>query len=103
MWDGWNNILNCISDFFESITFFLVVWLLLPLSEKMQAKHDDFKKFLYQGFIDRKQLEEAIHNQNPGMPEVVKEMLSEDLKVLDTLYESTSSAQSTLPAMISVD
>jgi hypothetical protein len=50
----------CINNLLEMLTFFLVVKLMLPFTQKEKENKSQFKKFLFNGFADRHELKAAI-------------------------------------------
>ena len=51
----------------EAMTFGLVIFLMLPMGGNQKMKRDEFQRFLFVGFLDRTQLEAAIHMQYPDL------------------------------------
>jgi len=54
------NLLNDAADLFEAISFFLVVYLMLPITDAAKQKRDRFQQFLFNGFLNREELKKAI-------------------------------------------
>ena len=49
---GVSDLMLALVDLFELLTFYLVVFLMLPMSELQQNKKKEFTKFLHRGFVD---------------------------------------------------
>lgn len=61
------DILATVTDLLELLTFYLVIFLMLPLSTNMRNKRKEFNTFLHRGFVDFDHLESAVIAQNPEM------------------------------------
>lgn len=57
---GTVDFLQFYGNTIELITFFLVIYLLMPLSNEAYAKYVALKRFQFTGFVDCEKLEEAI-------------------------------------------
>ena len=62
-------------DFTELTTFFLVVSLMLPVTEKAKQRYVEMQSFIFGGFVDREELESAVLEQNPDLTTSQKEFL----------------------------
>ena len=53
-------MLSLFANIVELATFYLFVYLMLPISEKAKKKRAEFQKFLFCGFVKPEELENAI-------------------------------------------
>jgi len=49
------------------MTFFLVVKLMLPITQSEKEKKSKFQRFLFKGFADQNELKAAVLTNNPDM------------------------------------
>ena len=54
------------------MTFVLVQYLMMPIGAHQEFKRQEFQRFLFDGFLDRSELEAAIQKQNPDLTESQK-------------------------------
>lgn len=60
-----SDLLVDISNTIMFVTFYMVVFLMLPISKRQKRQQMEFKKFLFGGFLDKDHLESAIFDKNP--------------------------------------
>jgi len=68
-WDGIYELCSFVANLAEAVTFVLVVFLMIPIGKHQQFKRAEFQRFLFVGFMDRRELEEAIRLQYPDLTE----------------------------------
>lgn len=100
---GFGNLSEVFANFFELTTFFLVVFLMLPLSAEKRKKRSDFTKFLHNGFMDVDHLESAILAQNPELTAEDKEILHDDMVRVDRLIHMSGDCTSIMSSMVVID
>jgi hypothetical protein len=49
------------------LTFFLVIKILMPMTNEEKDNKSQFRKFLFNGFADKNELKAAVFAQNPLM------------------------------------
>ena len=74
----------------EAMTFGLVIFLMLPMGGNQKMKRDEFQRFLFVGFLDRTQLEAAIHEQYPNLTASQKSFIRSDLNEMEELMTKSS-------------
>ena len=85
---GVSDILNDLSCAVEIAMFTLVVWLMCPFTEDQKRKCKDLQKFLFNGFLNIKDLEAAIMDQHPNLSEEQQIYIKRELEVLYVLLEN---------------
>lgn len=68
-WTGVDDLSSFLSSLAEAVILGLVVFLMLPIGEDQRFKRQEFQRFLFVGFVDRRELEEAIRLQYPNLTE----------------------------------
>lgn len=91
----WNTV--------EQAAFFLVVHLMLPLTETARQRCAQMQSFVFCGFVDRQELENAVLAQNPDLTKQQKETLKKDISELNKLFESCGSARLMVGRMVSIE
>lgn len=54
-------------DLIEESSFFLLIYLMLPVTDSAKKCRTDMNRFLFDGFVNLEKLEEAVIAQNPSM------------------------------------
>ena len=60
---------------FEACSFWLVLYIMLPLTDRQKRQRKNLKTFLLNGFINIEHLESALLERNPSMNEDQKEKI----------------------------
>ena len=101
IWWGLANSSFILRNLFESAIFCLVVLLMLPMTKKQMQRAEDFKKFLFGGFLDADQLEKAVIAQNPELSDFHKDLIREEVQELKTKLRSDNT-QAIVGGMVEV-
>ncbi len=64
---------------FDCAGFVLVLYLMIPITERQKKGRADFQTFLFNGFMDVDHLQSAIFAQNPDMTEDERWIVIKDL------------------------
>lgn len=67
VWGGIVYLLLDLDNTTEILIFFLVAFLMNPVTQSLQNRHQQFQMFLFNGFVDKDHLESAILAQNPDL------------------------------------
>ena len=96
------DLLGLISNCVEMATFYLVVFLMLRVTETAKARHIALQKFLLSGFVNPKELEAAVFAQHPDMPEEVKGNVRHDCRWLGSFVANDSVTGSIVSGMVEI-
>ena len=88
---------------FESASFCLVLYVMLPITKKQQARRQDFQTFLLNGMMNVDHLEEAIIKANPDMTEDQKQNVRRNCERLSSFLEVASTSSSVVSEMCIID
>ena len=80
--------------------FLVVLMLMLIVRQNQRMKRSEFQKFLFVGFLDRRELETAIHLQYPDLTASLLEYIRDNLDEMEELM--TKSSQEITAAMVTV-
>lgn len=69
IWFGVANLFSALSIPFEQLTFFLVAYLLNPFMLFQRKKRQEFRMYLFNGFINWRNFEAALIAQHPNIGE----------------------------------
>ena len=83
-------------------TFYLVVFLMLRVTETAKARHIALQKFLLNGFVNPKELEAAVFAQHPDMPEEVKGNVRHDCRRVASFVGKDSVIGSIVSGMVEI-
>ena len=98
---GLANITFIVSNLFESTIFYLVVSLMLPITEAQKKKTQNVEKFFLFGcFIDADELERALFSQHPDLPELQKGFIRQDIKDLIARVRPSKNTNAIVGGMI---
>ena len=75
----------------EQSTFFLVVYLMLPITSGQRRRKEELQRFLFCGFVEPSELKNAIKAQNPNMTPDTESIVMQDLGRLDSFLGATAS------------
>ena len=100
---GWYDLCAAFSDVFENASFCLVLYVMLPITKKQQARRQDFQTFLLNGMMDVDQLEEAIIKANPDMTEDQKQNVRRNCQRFNSFLEVASTSSSVVSEMCIID
>jgi hypothetical protein len=98
---GINVLVICLANLLELCTFFLVVKLMLPITQSDRKLRSKFQRFLFKGFADINELKAAILVNHIVMTEEQRARVDYDCALLASLT-SSSSTQSILGGMVEV-
>lgn len=76
---------------------------MLPLTDEQLKHRAEFNTFLLDGFIDVRQLEEAIYEQNPDLRETEKAVIANDLDKFQKLLTESSTSSSIVSELVIVN
>jgi hypothetical protein len=85
----------------ELMTFFLVVHLLNPW-KRQQQKCEEFRTFIFYGFVNLQALEAAILAQHPGLTKESLHVIFSDLTELDSFLGEARDTDSIISNMVNV-
>lgn len=97
---GVNDLLIMTQQTIEMITFYLVVFLMMPLTKKSKQRFAALQKFLLNGFIKPEELEAAVLAQNPDMDEETRNQVRHDCQWMGNVL--AQSGHSIMSGMTSV-
>ena len=100
---GLSNVCKILMNIVQLTTYFLVVHLMLPLTEQQVRKKAEFVKFLFVGFVKQDQLESAILAQNPHLTEEQQQTIHEDIERLHDFTRKRQNTQSILSSVAHVN
>jgi hypothetical protein len=100
---GVANITVVLSVFAQCGCYILVLYLMLPITDEQMKHRADFNTFLLDGFIDVRQLEEAILAQNPDLTAAEKSVIVQDLNTFNKLLAEAASSSSIISEMTIVN
>ena len=69
------DIFIIVSSFTETLTFLLVINMMLPLTKIQQNRKRELHQFFLNGFVDFKNLEQAVMERNPDIDELERQSL----------------------------
>lgn len=87
---GFFNLLTLIGNIIEMTTFYLVVFLMMPITETAKQKHIALKQFLLNGFLKPEELAAAVIAQDPEMPEETKNFIRHDCQWVGSLMGTSA-------------
>lgn len=91
--DDWGSVFIlavCLGCLIEAVTFGLVIFLMIPVGDHQKFKRQEFQRFLFVGFVDRTQLEEAIRKQYPDLSETELSFISSELDCMESMMTESS-------------
>ena len=88
---------------FENASFCLVLYVMLPITKKQQARRQDFQTFLLNGMMDVDQLENASIKANPDMTEDQKQNVRRNCERFSSFLEVASTSSSVVSEMCIID
>ena len=97
---GTYNLLGLIYNCIEMATFYLVVHLMMAVTQTARTKYIALQKFLLNGFLKPEELEKAVRAQNPEMPQEAQDNLHDDCQHLNNMLGDSS--RSILSGMVEV-
>ena len=71
------------------LTFFIVIKIMIPMTNEEKENKSQFRKFLFNGFADKYELKAAVFAQNPSMLEEERNLMEKSLETLGKLIETT--------------
>ena len=71
------------------LTFFLVIKIMMPMTNEEKDHKSQFRKFLFNGFADKNELKAAFFAQNPQMQSEERSLMENSLETLGKLIETT--------------
>lgn len=90
VWADIYNLTLFLLSVVEAITFSLVVFLMLPMGENQKMQRKEFQRFLFVGFVDRTELENAILVQYPDLTDFEKKFIHGELNEMEELMGKSS-------------
>ena len=84
------------------MTFFLVVKMMLPITENDKETRSKFQRFLFNGFADKDELKAAILANNPRMDTDQRSLMEKDIENLQEFISRTYSIDSVVGGMVQV-
>ena len=81
-------------------TFYLVVHLMMAVTQTARTKYIALQKFLLNGFLKPEELEKAVLAQNPEMTQEAQDNLHDDCQHLNNMLGDSS--RSILSSMVEV-
>jgi len=70
-------------------TFFLVIKIMMPMTNEEKENKSQFRKFLFNGFANKHELKAAVFAQNPLMQSDERNLMEKSLETLGKLIETT--------------
>jgi hypothetical protein len=64
---GIDDLLQIFNVLLETLTFFLVVKMTLPITQSEKETRSKFQRFIFKGFADMEELKAAVFANNPEM------------------------------------
>ena len=103
VWAGLSYLTMMLADLVESAIFYLVVSLMLPITEDQKKKSENVEKiFLFGCFIDPTQLEKAMYAQHPDLNEIEKDSIHEDIEKILALVRPSGNTNAIIGGMVEV-
>jgi len=87
-------------NFIEILIFGVVIYVMLPLRKDQKMARQEFQKFLFVGFLDRRQLEAAIMEKYPNLSQSALRYIRNQLDEMEELM--TQSSQDIATGMLNV-
>lgn len=97
------NISGVFAPFAECAGFWLVLFMMTPITKGQAKKRNEFESFLLDGFMDVKQLRTAIYENNPDMTVEEMQAVDEQMETFSSYLESTKFTQSIVAEMCFVN
>lgn len=95
-----NDIVLMIADLLELLTFFLVIFIVLPVTKDQKQSRVKFQNFLFNGHSSLESLERAVLEANPSMNEQDRVKVVEILLKRKQIIQKTESTQSFVAIMV---
>ena len=96
------SIIVALSTFFEDLSFWLVLFITLPITRQQRKRRMDFQTFLLNGFLDFDQLKEAVLAQN-DFDDDERDIVLNDLDRFESFLERSRSSRGVVAEMTVID
>ena len=99
---GVTSIFFALSVLFTALSFWLVLYITIPITRQQRKRRMDFQTFLLNGFLDFDQLKEAVFAQN-DFDDDERAIVLDDLERFGSFLERSTSSRGVVAEMVVID
>lgn len=97
------NIVETLTFIVEYVSFFVVVYMMLPFLDYQRRKRLEFRRFLFTGLMDADHLESAIYAQHSDLSHSERSLVREEMQRLAAFMHETEGTQAIMANMVEVE
>ena len=95
-----SQILQITKNLVEAITFFVVIFMMLPMTKQQHKKRTEMKQFFLNGFVDFDSILPAIIAENPDMTVEEKQAVTLSIERCKSFFKKTCETQEIVSSLV---